>query len=70
MENFRIYFQEGEAEEVLRILQNCSDVIIDNVQSNSIGITIERDNADWYYVRLLDRIDRQVFDFRPHHRYF
>lgn len=70
MENYRIYFEEGEEEEILRILHETSDVIIDNMHGNSIGITIEKDNPDLFYVKLLERIDRQVFEFRPHHRYY
>jgi hypothetical protein len=69
MENYRIYFEEGEAEDILRILRRSSDVLIDNINSTSIGITIEKDDAELFYVRLLDQIDREVYDFRPHHRY-
>jgi hypothetical protein len=70
MENYRIYFEEGEEEEILNILRRSHDVLIDNINSNSIGITIERDNAGPLYVRLLDQIDREVYAFRPHHRYY
>jgi hypothetical protein len=70
MENYRIYFEEGEQEEILKIIRSSSDIIIDGINSNSIGITIERDDAEEFYVRLLERIDRLVADFRPHHRYF
>jgi hypothetical protein len=70
MENYRIYFEEGEAEEIVRILGRSNDVLIDNIYPNSIGITIEKDNADWFYVRLLNQIDREVYGFRPHHRYY
>jgi len=70
MENYRIYFEEGEEEEILTILRRSHDVLIDNINSNSIGITIEKDNAGSLYVRLLDQIDREVYAFRPHHRYY
>lgn len=70
MENYRIYFEEGEEEDILRILRRSSDVLIDNIHSNSIGITVERDEADLFYVRLLEQIDREVYDFRPHHKYY
>lgn len=70
MENYRIYFQEGEQDDILRILRRSSDVLIDNINSNSIGITVERDDADTFYVRLLEHLDREVYDFRPHHRYY
>lgn len=69
MENFRIYFEEGEQDDILRILRKSSDVLIDNINTNSIGITIEKDDAELFYVRLLNQIDREVYDFRPHHRY-
>jgi hypothetical protein len=70
MENYRIYFEEGEQDDILRILRRSSDVLIDNITSNSIGITIEKDDAELFYVRLLNQIDREVYDFRPHHRYY
>ena len=70
MENYRIYFQEGEQEDILRILRRSSDVLIDNISNNSIGITVERDDADMFYVRLLEHLDREVYDFRPHHKYY
>lgn len=69
MENYRIYFEEGEQDDILRILRKSSDVLIDNINTNSIGITIEKDDAGLFYVRLLNQIDREVYDFRPHHRY-
>ena len=70
MENYRVYFEEGEQEDVLRILYSYSDVLIDNINGNSIGITIERDDADSFYVRLMNHLDRDVFDFRAHHKYY
>jgi hypothetical protein len=70
MENYRIYFQEGEQEDILRILRRWSDVLIDNINNNSIGITVEREDAETFYVRLLEHLDREVYDFRPHHRYY
>jgi len=70
MENYRIYFQEGEQEDILRILRRSSDVLIDTINNNSISITVEREDADTFYVRLLEHLDREVYDFRPHHRYY
>jgi hypothetical protein len=70
MENYRIYFEEGEEEEILRILRQYHDVLIDNVNNTSIGITIEKERADPFYVKLMDMIDQQVYAFRPHYRYF
>jgi hypothetical protein len=70
MENYRVYYQEGEAEDILRILRRSNDVLIDNINSNSIGITVERADAEKFYTRLLDQIYREVYDFRPHHTYY
>ena len=69
MENYRVYYEEGEQEDILRILHSFSDIVVDNINSNSIGITIERDDAAHFYLRLLNKLDREVFDFRPHLRY-
>jgi hypothetical protein len=69
MENFRIYFEADEEDDVLRILRSSNDIIVDNINANSVGITIERDDAESFYVRLLDIIDREVYAFRPHHGY-
>ena len=69
MENYRIYFEEDEKDDVLRILRRSSDVLIDNMNTNSFGITIERDDSQSFYLRLLDRIDREVYSFRPHNKY-
>jgi hypothetical protein len=65
-----VYYQQGEEEDILRILRRSSDVLIDNINSNSIAITVERDNAEEFYARLIDQIHREVYDFRPHHKYY
>jgi hypothetical protein len=70
MENFRVYYEQGEEEDILRILRRSSDVLIDNINSNSIGITVEKDNAEEFYARLIDQIHREVYDFRPYHNYY
>ena len=41
-----------------------NDVVIDNVDSNSFGITIESDNPEAFYQSLLDEIERDVFQYR------
>jgi len=69
MENYRIYFEEEERDDVLRILRRSSDILIDNMNSNSFGITIERDDAESFYRKLLDEIDREVYLFREHKNY-
>ena len=64
MENYRIYCEENERAEVMSILRKYNDVVIDNVDSHSFGITIEGDNAEAFYQSLLDEIDREVFRYR------
>jgi len=64
MENYRIYCDETERAEVMSILRKYNDVVIDNVDSNSVGITIEGDNAESFYHQLLDEIDRDVHQYR------
>jgi hypothetical protein len=70
MENYRIYYEQGEEDDILRILRRSSDVLIDNINENSIGITIEKDDAESFYVKLLNQIDREVYDFRLYHDYY
>ena len=64
MENYRIYFDAMERNEVLRILRKYNDVLIDNVDENSVGITIERDDNGMLYRDLLGEIDREVYSTR------
>jgi hypothetical protein len=65
MENYRIYFDESERNEVIRILRSHNDVVIDNIDANSVGITIEKDdNEGVFYKELLEEIDRNVFSVR------
>lgn len=66
MENYRIYFEPGEEDDILEKLRRYHDIVIDNINSNSIGITIERDDAESFYVKVMDQIDREVYSFRPH----
>lgn len=61
MENYRIYCEEKERAEIMSILRKYNDVVIDNVNSTSFGITIERDDPDTFYEQLLDEIDREVY---------
>lgn len=69
MENYRIYFEPGEEDDILEKLRRYNDIVIDNINSNSIGITIERDDAEPLYLKVMDRLDREVYSFRPHLRY-
>jgi hypothetical protein len=64
MENYRIYFDESERNEVLRILRQYNDVLIDNVDNHSVGITIEQDNGGVFYRNLMEEIDREVYSLR------
>jgi len=64
MENYRIYCEEGERAEIMSILRKYNDVVVDNVDFNSFGITIERDNPEEFYQSLLDEIDREVYRYR------
>ena len=64
MENYRIYCHENERADIMSILRKYNDVVIDNVDSHSFGITIEGDNAGAFYQSLLDELDREVFQFR------
>lgn len=60
MENYRIYCAENERAEVMDILRRYNDVVIDNMNSTSFAITIERDNPAEVYQELIDTIHREV----------
>jgi hypothetical protein len=60
MNNYKIKFLENQRDDVLHILRQSNDIIIDNIGDVSIGITIERDDAEEIYQDLLDRIDQQL----------
>lgn len=64
MENYRVYCEENEREEIMSILRKYNDVVIDNVNTNSFGITIERDDPDTFYNNLMEEIDRDVYAYR------
>ena len=64
MENYRIYCEENERAEVMSILRKYNDVVIDNVNSTSFGITIERDDPESFYNNLQEEIDREVYMYR------
>jgi len=64
MENYRIYCEESERAEIMSILRKYNDVVIDNVNSTSFGITIERDDPESFYSDLLEEIDREVYTYR------
>jgi hypothetical protein len=64
MDNYRIYFDESERNEVVRILRKYNDIVIDNIDDNSVGITMERDDSGPFYKRIMEEIDRDVFSIR------
>ena len=64
MENYRIYFEEPERDHVVRILRSYNDIIIDNIDDHSVGITIERDDSGEFYRGVMEEIDRQVYSLR------
>ena len=64
MENYRIYCEENERAEIMSILRKYNDVVIDNVEATSFGITIERDDPETFFSNLLDEIDREVYAYR------
>jgi hypothetical protein len=55
---------EKERTNVLGILKQSHDVIIDHIDDISVGITIERDDADEFYEELLEKIDHEGY----HHK--
>jgi hypothetical protein len=64
MENYRIYFDDAEKSTVLRILRSYNDIVIDNIDDHSIGITIESDDNGEFYKELMEEIDRNVYSLR------
>ena len=70
MEKYRIFFQEGEEEDVLRILGSSRDVHIDQVNTNQVVFSITGDHPHEVFEHLLDRVDQLVYAFRPHYGYY
>lgn len=56
MNNYVIHFQEQEREAILNILSRSNDIIINHVETTSVGITIQLEDSDQAYEALLDRI--------------
>lgn len=57
MENYRIYFTDDTRNTVMETVRNFSnDILIDNVTDDSVGITVESDDAESRYHELLDVI--------------
>lgn len=64
MENYRIYFDDRERNEVIRILRSHNDIVIDNIDDHSVGITIERDDSGAFYRQIMNEIDKEVYSLR------
>lgn len=64
MENYRIYFDDSEREQILKILERYNDIVIDNVDDHSVGITIELDDSSEFYRKLMEEIDRSIYSLR------
>ncbi len=69
METYRIYFEEREQGEVLRILGHYGGVQINDVSHNSIDIGIDRPDGDEFYEKLMEQLEREVYDSSPQYRY-
>jgi hypothetical protein len=64
METYRIYFEETERVNVVRILRQYNDVVINNIDDHSVGITIEKDDNGALYSDIMEEIDREVYSAR------
>jgi hypothetical protein len=61
MENYRVYYDEDHRKAVLKILNRTNDILINNIMKDSVGITIERDNAEVLYKEITDQINKEVY---------
>lgn len=62
METYRVYYDEGHRNAVLKILNRTNDILINNIMKDSVGITIERDDAEILYREITDQINREVYN--------
>jgi hypothetical protein len=62
MKNYRIHFTEAEREAVLNIISSSNDIVLNQIEPESVFITIQLDDdeADVMYGELLEQIDREV----------
>ena len=60
MQNYVVRFNEGEREAVLSILSRSNDIIINHVETDSAGITIQLEESDTAYEALLAQIEREL----------
>lgn len=69
MKNYVIHFEPSDKHSVLNLVRNFSnDVVIDRVEEDRVGITIELDDAesDRLYSKLHDEVQEMV-DVRQRH---
>jgi hypothetical protein len=62
MQTYHIHCAFKDQIQIKSILRRHNDVIINQTDESSIGITIEKDNpeADEYYQKLLELINREL----------
>jgi len=62
MNTYHIHCAPRDQEQVKEILRRHNDIIVNQTDESSIGITIEKDNpeADEYYQKLLELINREL----------
>lgn len=60
MQNYVVRFNEGEREAVLKILSRSNDIILNHVETDSVGITIQLDESDAAYEALLAQIEQEL----------
>ncbi len=60
MENYVIRFTDAQREAVMKVISKSNDVIINRLEENSVGITVQLDEADEAYGVLLDEIKREL----------
>ncbi len=63
MENYVIRFTDDQREAVLNVISRSNDVIINRLEENNVGITIQLDEADKAYVALVEQIERELSKF-------
>ena len=60
MENYVIRFTDAQREAVMNVISRSNDVIINRLEENSVGITVQLDEADAAYGVLLEDIEREL----------
>lgn len=65
MSTYRIRYDDMTRESILSIVKDFSnDILINDVAPDSVGITIETDEAEMIYQDLLEEIDQRVYNKR------